>query len=140
MTARSNHSRQAWLILLAVAALAMSQGCSKQRAASSEEKRINAVSETEPKFEPLPRAAPVLALQTPVASSGDCAPKYAIGLRGSCINNKPCRGFGVVGEGGAPVCACFAKAGGCGETERCDVIKKVCVSESEPGLGRLPDD
>lgn len=98
------------------------------------------MSPTEPRFEPMARPAPPTENAAPVASQGDCAPRYATGLVGSCINSRPCRGFGVFGADGQPVCACYATPGGCGQGERCDAIKKACVSEREPGWGRARDD
>jgi hypothetical protein len=125
-----------YLLLLMMACMAVLNG-SCQRS-SSEGKKVDPVSQTPPKLEPLPRTAPVLARATPVPSQGDCAPRYANGLHGTCINNQPCRGFGQLGPDGRPVCACYAKAGGCNEGQRCDVMKKACVPEKEPGFGRAP--
>ena len=65
-----------------------------------------------------------------VASKGDCAPRYANGMVGTCIDNKPCRGWGVKTERGAE-CACFAKRGGCDAGYRCDV-RAACVKEDVP--------
>ncbi|MFL6234825.1 MAG: hypothetical protein ACJ76N_16950 [Thermoanaerobaculia bacterium] len=71
-----------------------------------------------------------------VASQGDCAPRYANGSTGSCINSKPCRGYGMRSSAGAVECRCWAKAGGCGETERCDIILKRCVPDDKADNAR----
>jgi hypothetical protein len=127
-------------LLLAISGVGLNCSHSRQQAASDDQKKPEPVSETAPRFEPMRRTAPVVTSTEPVASVGDCAPKYANGLHGSCINNQPCRGFGALDEKGKAVCSCYAKAGGCGERERCDAIKKACVPEKEPGFGRAPED
>jgi hypothetical protein len=71
-----------------------------------------------------------------VASQGDCAPRYANGHMGTCINARPCRGVGMRAATGATECRCWAKAGGCGEAERCDGLTKACVPEKTPDGGR----
>lgn len=76
-----------------------------------------------------------------VASQGDCAPTYANGSKGSCINSKPCRGYGMKGlRGGGPECRCWAKAEGCGEHERCDIIVKRCVPDDKSDSARAEAD
>ena len=134
--------RRRLLLVLLLAGCFLMTGCSRQerQSARDDQQKVEPVSATAPKFEPLPRTAPVVARATPVPSRGDCAPKYANGLQGTCINNQPCRGFGIMGEKGRAVCSCFAKAGGCSQDERCDAIKKACVPEKEPGFGRAPED
>lgn len=123
-------------LTLLLAGCTVLPSCSSQQSASNNGKKVDPVSETAPKLEPMPATAPVVANATPVASRGDCAPKYANGLVGSCINNQACRGFGVLDEKGKEACACYARSGGCGENERCDAIKKACVPEKEPRFGR----
>lgn len=126
------------LLLVCCASLA---SCAPMRPGREVDKARNleAVSSTEPRFEALPRPAPATKSATPVASQGECAPRYANGLHGSCINHEPCRGFGIVDESG-PVCACYATPGGCHAGERCDTIRKACIPDSQPGWGRTPDD
>lgn len=136
----TNHPCKQLVPAVLLAGYLLMASCSQRQASSGDEKKVDPVAQTEPKFQPLPQTAPMVANLRPVASKGDCAPKYASGLHGSCINNAPCRGFGVIDEKGQPVCACFAKAGGCNQGDRCDIIKKACVSEKEPGFGRMPDD
>ena len=130
------------LPLLLVAGCTLVVGCSsRQQSARDDQKKVEPVSQTAPKFEPMQRTASVVPARRQVPSSGDCAPKYANGLSGTCINNKPCRGLGVLAEDGkTAVCACYATAGGCNQEQRCDAIKKACVPEKEPGFGRLPED
>jgi hypothetical protein len=131
-----------WLAaLLLAAACATVAGCKpKQQSARNDQTQVNPVSETQPKFEPLPPTAPVTLSSRFAPSIGDCGPKYANGLRGACINNQPCRGIGIYDSAGKAVCACYARVGGCSESERCDAIKKTCVPEKEPGFGRAPED
>ena len=139
MTRHFNWLPAAMLVLLLAGTLLMT-GCSGRPSASDDQKKVDPVSQTPPKLEPLPRTAPVLLKRTPVPSRGDCAPKYANGLHGTCINDQPCRGFGVLNDAGKPVCACYAKEGGCSRDERCDVISKRCVPEKTPGYGRADSD
>jgi hypothetical protein len=124
--------------LLAICALASS--CARRQNSSEGQKKVDPISSTAPKFEPLRHETPFIANARLAASEGDCAPRYANGLHGSCINNQPCRGIGVLDEKGKAVCTCYAKAGGCNENQRCDAIKKACVPENEPGFGRAGDD
>jgi hypothetical protein len=123
------------ILLMATCSVVIGSSCQRS---SREVKKVDPISQTPPKLQPLPRTAPVIASAQPVPSQGNCAPRYANGLHGTCINNQPCRGFGVVGQDGKPVCACYAKVGGCNEGERCDALKKACVPEKEPGFGRAP--
>jgi hypothetical protein len=129
------------LVMLLFAGCTATIGClHTQPSARDDQKKVDPVSETAPKFEPMPQSAPVVLSARPVASVGDCGPRYSNGLRGACINAKPCRGIGVLDEKGNAACACYARAGGCSEKERCDAIKKACVPENEPGFGRAAED
>ena len=129
------------MALLLAVGCAIAVGCSaKQQSASDDQNKVNPVSETAPKLEPMPKTAPVVLSSKFVASVGDCGPRYENGLRGACINNQPCRGIGVLDNAGKAACACYARAGGCNVSERCDAIKKACVPEKEPGFGRAPED
>lgn len=121
------------LAALLLAALLSASACSRQSGGS--QKQVSPVAQNQPKLEPISPVRPAVA-RALVASQGDCAPRYAVGGMGSCINNKPCRGFGVRAENGSAVCTCYGKDGGCGEGERCDLVKKRCVSEKEPLWGR----
>ena len=109
-------------------------GCSRQ-GKSGEEKRPSPVAQDAPVFQPLPQASPA-PVRERVASQGDCAPQYKVGGKGTCINNQPCRGFGVKAENGGAVCTCYGKDGGCGEGQRCDTRRLACVPENEPLVGR----
>ena len=117
----------AWVALVAVVS------CSPQ---SSDESKVEPVSQTPPKLTPMPAAVPPLVARPPVASEGDCAPRYANGSKGTCINNQPCRGFGVRADDGSAVCTCFGLDGGCREGQRCDPQKLACLPEKEPPFGR----
>jgi len=72
-----------------------------------------------------------------VASSGGCEPRYKGGRTGTCINDKPCRGFGVL-ENKQAVCMCFAVRGGCEVGYRCDPRGAECVKEEEEEFNRSP--
>jgi hypothetical protein len=69
-----------------------------------------------------------------VASLGDCAPRHehAKESRASCIEGRPCRGFGVRDESGRVLCTCYGEVGGCAEGQRCDVRRLTCVPEDAP--------
>jgi hypothetical protein len=99
-------------------------------------KNVESISGTAPKLERLPATTPIFVARPPVASEGDCAPSYANGLVGTCVDNKPCRGFGVRSARGAAVCACYARDGGCDPGSRCDAVKKTCVPAQEAPWGR----
>lgn len=125
---------KALAIALLLATLAALVGCSGQRSAS-DEKKVAPIAQGSPKLQPLPavRPAPVRPL---VPSQGDCAPRYANGGKGTCINNQPCRGFGVRTEDGRAICTCYGRDGGCQEGQRCDAMRLACVPEKEPVFGR----
>jgi hypothetical protein len=69
-----------------------------------------------------------------VESVGDCAPRHKnpAESRTSCIEGRPCRGFGVQDESGRIFCTCYGETGGCAEGQRCDMRKLTCVPEDEP--------
>lgn len=130
---------------LSLALVALSAGCSKVPSLSSltgggsqpkEPAGMTSVSPVEPKAG-LP-LQPVVAFPNPelLPSQGDCAPRYANGQMGTCINSRPCRGLGMRGATGGAECRCWAKAGGCGERERCDGVMKVCVPDDTSDNGR----
>lgn len=122
-------------LALPLAALAAIEGCS-QPGRSTKENNVVAVSQTPPKLEPLPPAVKPKPTRARVASQGDCAPRYAGGGTGTCINSRPCRGFGVRGEDKKAICTCYGRDGGCGEGQRCDPLALRCVPEKTPPFGR----
>jgi hypothetical protein len=72
---------------------------------------------------------------------GDCGPRFANGMRGTCINGKPCNGFGFKDTNGNIQCACFDKVGGCEENTGCSLVRRRCVplreiERSYPPKGR----
>jgi hypothetical protein len=83
----------------------------------------------------IPNANAVLRLAR-VPSTGACAPVYKTGQIGACINDTPCRGFGVRTEAGQILCTCYGQIGGCAATERCDDRKVICVPDDEPPFDR----
>jgi hypothetical protein len=123
------------LLILAVTIL---PNCSK-RGKGAEEKRASPVAKNAPKLEPLTPVPPT-PVRERVPSQGDCAPKYKVGGKGTCINNQPCRGFGVKGENGNPICTCYGLDGGCKDGERCDPQRLKCVPETERQFGRAASD
>jgi hypothetical protein len=120
------------LVVLLLAALLSVIACSRQ--SGGNQQKVSPVAQGQPKLEAITPVRPAVA-RPMVASQGDCAPRYAVGGMGTCINNKPCRGFGVRAENGSAVCTCYGKDGGCGESDRCDLVAKRCVSEKEPLWG-----
>ena len=81
---------------------------------------------------PLPQSTPVPTAPAPQRvelyyGEGDCAPRFANGMRGTCINNQPCNGFGVKDEKGNLQCECFGAKGGCPEGTVCSVTLHACV-------------
>lgn len=117
---------------LLLAALLSASACSRQTGGNANQ--VSPVAQGQPKLELITPVRPAVARPV-IASQGDCAPRYEIGGTGTCINNKPCRGFGVRAENGSAVCTCYGKDGGCSEGQRCDLVKKRCVSEKEPLWG-----
>lgn len=120
------------LAALLLALLLPAVGCSRQ--SGGDQKPVSPVAQGQPKLERITPVQPAVARPV-VASQGNCAPLYAVGGSGTCINNKPCRGFGVRAENGSAACTCYGKDGGCGDGQRCDLVKKRCVSEKEPLWG-----
>jgi len=114
--------------------LAMLPGCSERKEAPQEQ-RPSPVAKNGPTLQPV-RQLPPVAVRERVPSQGDCAPRYKVGGMGSCINNQPCRGFGVKGANGSPVCTCYGRDGGCREGQRCDARRLACVPEIDPLSGR----
>jgi hypothetical protein len=85
---------------------------------------------------PLPSAAPFspVPLLTPVVlyyGEGNCAPRFANGMRGTCINNQPCNGFGMKDANGSLSCACYEVKGGCPNGFICSAIERRCVPEGD---------
>lgn len=111
-------------------------GCSRRPPADKE--KVQPVSEQRPHLEPQSIPARVQPNEPPVASQGDCAPRYKNGLTGTCINNQACRGFGVLNEKKVAECSCYGIVGGCQAGQRCDAIRKTCVPEEEMPFERAP--
>lgn len=120
---------------LSLLALSGQAGCTQSnvKADQVEALSIGAQPPVEP-FRTTPVPTPLLPR---IASQGDCAPRYRNGSLGSCVNDKPCRGFGVL-DGKHVVCACFVKRGGCEDDERCERRESRCVKEEEPEFNLVP--
>jgi hypothetical protein len=134
-------SRAAAAAALGLMLLACSQGVnipgtSSPASGPKEPEGMKAVSAVEPKGGT--EIAPVTEIENRpiVAGRGDCAPKYASGEMGTCVNNRPCRGFAMLEKTGQVTCRCWAVAGGCREGERCDGVRKECVPENSKRWGR----
>jgi len=133
-----------WRVGIVIAALAVmcTAGCTTSREPSKQQPDRDASGRVIEDISPAPidpnvvrdsvRGATAVQQRPRVESIGDCAPRYRTGQLGACINNQPCRGFGVLGENDRPVCSCYGQIGGCAETERCDDRKLVCVPDTEP--------
>ena len=65
-----------------------------------------------------------------VASSGRCAPLYKNGMRGNCIVEKPCRGYGIRNDENQVLCMCYLTHGGCDAKSRCDDRAHACVADT----------
>jgi hypothetical protein len=105
--------------------------------AKQDDPKATPTSAVEPRFDDFASKADPIPQREAVASKGDCAPRYRkAGLTGTCIEEKPCRGFGVL-ENGRAICTCYATRGGCAADERCEPRGAQCVKDddSEP-LGR----
>jgi len=139
-----------WRVGISIAAFAVTctVGCTSSRGPSRQEPDRDSSGRVVEDISPGPtdpnvvrdsvRGATAVEQRLRVESIGDCAPRYRTGQIGACINNQPCRGFGVLGENDRPVCTCYGQIGGCGETERCDDRKLACVPETEPPFNRAP--
>ena len=77
------------------------------------------------------RQVPILPKLDISYGEGDCAPQYENGTRGTCINGKPCNGFGFKDADGKIQCACFEKIGGCEVNQGCSLQRRACVAQRE---------
>ena len=118
-------------------AILLAVGCAGTGGSTStpEPSEATAVSGVEPRHGDFKSQAEPTPHLPAVASQGGCEPRYKGGRTGTCINNKPCRGFGVL-ENGQAVCTCFAVRGGCEVGYRCDPQGAACVKEDEEGFNR----
>lgn len=121
---------------LLIAFGSMLPGCSRRNPADKE--KVQSVTEQAPELQPQSLPERVQVNAPAVASKGDCAPRFKNGLTGTCINDQPCRGFGVLNEKHQAVCSCYGLVGGCQVGERCDTIHKNCVPEEELPFERAP--
>ncbi len=84
------------------------------------------------------RGAPVQSPAELFYGEGDCAPKLPGGLRGTCINNRPCNGFGMRNAAGEIICACYSVIGGCDSSQACSKRRRACVPLLNADDKRLP--
>jgi hypothetical protein len=117
--------------ILGIAAL-LAAGCADRarKPAQPEESKGTAVSSVEPPHTEFASKAVPLPRLPFVASRGGCEPRYFNGRTGSCINDQPCRGYGVL-ENERAVCMCYAVRGGCKEGYRCEARGAQCVKDDE---------
>jgi hypothetical protein len=85
--------------------------------------------------EPL-RAPPPPAPPEIVFGEGDCAPVLGRGLVGTCIDGKPCNGFGFRDDAGVVTCGCYTHAGGCPDGTVCSPRVRGCVRIENADLPR----
>lgn len=116
-------------VVLLIILAGMQSGCSRRRSADKE--KIQSTTDGVPHLELQSLPKNVEVNRPPVASKGECAPRFKNGLIGSCINDEPCRGFGVLNDQHQAECSCYGLVGGCKEGQRCDAMRKSCVPEEE---------
>jgi hypothetical protein len=124
--------------MLGIAAL-IAVGCASagRTTPPPEESKAAAISSVEPRYGDFTTKPEPVPHRPAVASRGGCEPRYKSGRTGTCINDKPCRGFGVL-ENEQVACMCFAVRGGCEEGYRCDPRGTECVKEDEEEFNRSP--
>jgi len=88
-------------------------------------------------FVPVPQVAPLPPAQFEYGSGG-CEPRFANGTTGTCINGKPCNGFGFRNDKGELVCACFDVAGGCPDAQACNSRRRMCMPRDKIDVQRTP--
>ncbi|MEP7009186.1 MAG: hypothetical protein ABJC13_02585 [Acidobacteriota bacterium] len=129
-------SQTGWLALAALSLTSCLCAPLERNAKAPDAGRIEDVSSVAPDPALLRQDSPGKIVQRlpEVESVGDCAPrlKYPNESRTSCIEGRPCRGFGVQDESGRVYCTCYGETGGCVEGKRCDVRRLICVPEDEP--------
>lgn len=105
-----------------------------------EERQIQSVSGTPltATLEPPEMGVRMLNQLPRVDTPGQCAPRYRHGGAGSCVNDQPCRGFGVRASDGRILCSCYGDIGGCAEDQRCDEKKLICVPDEVAPFERAP--
>jgi hypothetical protein len=103
-------------------------GCPSNKRQDQEHPSVASVSPQQGKPIQPPQEPPKVEL---FYGEGDCAPRFPNGMRGTCINNKPCSGFGVKDASGTLECDCFGVKGGCGEGLVCSARKRACVKPED---------
>lgn len=100
-----------------------------EAATANEQRQAEPVSATPPEVPPFSSKIQPLRELPEVPSRGGCEPRYRNGMSGTCINDKPCRGFGIEDPAQGAICACFERIGGCAEDERCERRGAQCVKD-----------
>lgn len=125
-------------VLCLLFACSMPQSGGTTDAAREQERKIEATTAQPSGMVPIESTARPLPSRPLVLGEGNCAPRVGERVIGTCINNRPCRGYGERDARGQVQCACFGQAGGCDERSRCDLVKKECVPSGEPEYKRAP--
>lgn len=102
---------------------------SGEAATGKQRQEAEPVSATPPEVAPFTSQTVPLRELPEVPSRGGCEPTYRNGMSGTCINDKPCRGFGVDDPEQGVMCVCFATPGGCAEDQRCERRGAQCVQD-----------
>jgi hypothetical protein len=131
-----HHPTSAISIIPFLATVAFFSGCATAPADRSKQPEAAPVSEVPPQFGEFKTRAEPMHRLSPVPSEGGCEPRYKSGHTGTCINRKPCHGFGFKEESGKVVCICYIKLGGCDAGYRCDARLGQCVKDDEEPFNR----
>jgi hypothetical protein len=121
--------RMSWLLLAVSVAFAC--GGRRETAGAQQPVSSQSVEVREPlRPEPPPRPPEIY------FGEGDCAPTLAPGLKGTCINGRPCNGFGFRNEKGAWECGCYTTKGGCPDGTACSPRTRSCMKVAEIDIPR----
>ena len=115
-------------VVLVALAFSLSGGCTSGKRDDREHPSVASVSPQSAKRIEPPQEPKEVEL---FYGEGDCGPRFPNGMRGTCINNKPCSGFGVKDASGNLECDCFGVKGGCSEGKVCSVRKRSCVNPQD---------
>ena len=115
-------------VVLVALAFSLSGGCTSGKRDDREHPSVASVSPQPAKRIEPPQEPKEVEL---FYGEGDCGPRFPNGMRGTCINNKPCSGFGVKDASGNLECDCFGVKGGCSEGKVCSVRKRSCVAPQD---------
>lgn len=118
-------------VILIVLAFALQGSCASSNRGSNSNQNYPSVASVSPQPGRPVQPQPEPSMQELFYGEGDCAPRFPNGMRGTCINNKPCSGFGVKDASGNMECDCFGVKGGCTEGKVCSVRQRACVDPKD---------